>query len=105
MGTTTVRVPVSGNDPRSSGWMQDISKDIDAGNDVVFVDDRDGTTPVEVSRVQMAADGHIGIYGKGYAAAAAISVSLVAGGFHQIGGIGGIVAAQTKTGCGIHVKV
>lgn len=105
MSTVTVRVPISGNDPRSKGWLYDVSQHIDAGNDVVFVDDADGTTKVEVSRVQLDSAGHIAVYGKGYTPSDAKALTLAATGFHVVGGIYGFVAATTSSSVGIHVKV
>jgi hypothetical protein len=105
MATITVRVPINGNDPRSRGWVYDVSQHIDAGNDVVFVDDADGTTKVEVSRVQLDSAGSIAIYGKGFVASDAKVVALAQGGFHVVGGIYGFVAANTSASVGIHVKI
>ena len=105
MSTITVRVPINGNDPRSRGWIYNVSTHIDAGNDVVFVDDADGTTKVEVAHVQLDSDGHVAVYGKGQAASDAQTLTLASGGLHELGGIYGFVAASTSTSVGIHVKI
>ena len=104
MSTITVKVPYSENVQSRSGWCENISQYIDAGNDVVFVDQNSGDK-VEVSRVQLDAAGSISVYGKGYTSANAKKMALVAGGFHNIGGIYGFVAADTTTSAGIHVKI
>jgi len=45
------------------------------------------------------------MYGRGATSAAAVSMSFAGGGLHVVGGVHGIVAAETSTGVGIHVKL
>lgn len=105
MATISIYVPINGNDRRSQGWTVDVSEHIDAGNGVEFVDEADRTTAINVSHIQLNTEGSISFYGRGYSSTAAISVTLSAGGFHNVGGIHGIRAAGTSTNAGIHVKV
>lgn len=87
-----------------TGWMENVSQHIDASNDVQFVDE-DGTTNVEVSRIQLDVAGYVCFWGMGYTSANAKRIYLEAGGFHTIGGIHYIRAADTDTSLGIHVKI
>lgn len=105
MGTISVPVPTNGNSKTSSGWAYDVSQHIDAGDDVIFVDEADTSIGVEVSKVHLNSDGHIGMYGRGATSAAAVSMSFAGGGLHVVGGVHGIVAAETSIGVGIHVKL
>ena len=105
MSTITIRVPVQGNDPRCHGWSLNVSEHIDAGNGVEFVDDVDGTTPVNIGHLHLDTEGSVSFYGKGYDSSAAVSMTFAAGGFHVVPGMHGIQAAGTSTGAGIHVKV
>jgi hypothetical protein len=105
MATSTVKVPINGNDPHCRSWIYNVSQHIDAGNDVMLVDELDGSTPVEVSNIHLDTDGSIAFHGKAYDATAAVSISLAAGGFHSIGGIHKILKAGTSANAGIHIKV
>jgi hypothetical protein len=104
MATIEVKVPIAGNEKERIGWIENVSQYIDAGNDVKFVDSNGGAN-VEVSHVQLDADGTICIYGRGYTSAEAKALTLTGGGFHIIPGIHGIRAAGTSTSIGIHVKI
>lgn len=103
MATTTFYVPVNENLKARSGWIESVSAEITAGNDVEF-QDMDHATDVEVSRILVGAAGYVCVWGLGYSKAQAKAIYLEAGGFHSIGGIHGIRAAGT-TATGIHVKL
>lgn len=103
MSTVTIRVPYSENSKKRAGWCENISQHIDAGNSVAFVDDVDGTA-INVSQIQLDTEGPVCAYGAGYTAADAKATTLIAGGWHTMA-IGGITAAGTGTGLGIHVRI
>lgn len=106
MATVTVKVPVNGGSKEREGWMYNVSADIDAGNDVQFVDDVDGTTQVNVRRIQCAADATVNHRGKGLADYQSQAIFYVAGGWHDVAtGISKILAASTSTSKGIHVAI
>lgn len=104
MATTSVKVPLSGNDFEIVGWIENISQYIDAGNDVEFIDESTGSD-VNISRIQLDTAGTVCIWGKGYSSSGAKAIALTAGVFHVIGGIHGIRAAGTDASKGIHVKI
>jgi hypothetical protein len=104
MSTISVKVPFSGSQAEREGWLYNVSQHIDAGNDVEFIDVND-SSDIDIGRIQLDTDGTVCIWGKGYISPDAQSMSLLGGGFHSIGGIHGIRAADTETGLGIHVKI
>jgi len=101
----TVYVPVSGNSGEISGWIENVSQHIDAGNDVQFYDRDNVNTQVEVSRIQLDTAGYVSVWGKNYAKTIRKRVYLEAGGWHVMPGIHGIAADDTETSKGIHVKI
>jgi hypothetical protein len=105
MSIVTVRVPISGNDARSAAWSYDVEAALAADNDVVFVDDRDGTTKVELGRLNLESDGDVAIFGKTQTVADAVIHTLAGGGIHTVGGIYGISHTGTTADISIKVKV
>jgi hypothetical protein len=104
MATVEIKVPIDESLKARTGWIENISQHIDAGNSVEFVN-QNGGAGVEVSRVAVATAGYVCVWGLGYSSADAKAIYLEAGGFHTIGGIHGIRAADTTTSIKIHVKI
>ena len=104
MSVISVKVPISGGDLERSGWCENISQHIDAGNDVKFVDIGNGAD-VEISRIQLDTDGTVNFRGAGYADNETKALAFVAGGFHRVGGIHKIFASGTTASIGIHAKI
>jgi hypothetical protein len=105
MALVTVRVPIDGNDARSRSWTYDVETDLTNNNDVVFVDDRNGTTKVELCRVNLESDGNVAIFGKTQTVEDAVIYTLAGGGMHSVGGIHGISHTGTTASISIKVKV
>lgn len=104
MSVVSVKVPVRGNEVERTGWCENVSQHIDAGNDVKFVD-RDTNEDVEISRIQLDTNGTVNVRGSAYADHQSKALTLISGGFHRIGGIHKILTASTTTSAGIHVKI
>lgn len=104
MATISVKVPMDGNELERSGWCENISQHIDAGNDVKFVDSTDGRD-VEITRLQLDVEGAVNFRGAGYADHQSKAMTLISGGFHRIGGIHKIFASGTTASIGIHAKI
>jgi hypothetical protein len=106
MATITVRVPIKGSEKERLGFVCNVSAHIDAGNSVQFVDDLDGTTEVNLHRLQCASAATVNHRARGYADNQSQAIYYEAGGWHDVPvGISKILAADTSTGKGIHVAI
>lgn len=101
MPTVRVTVPETSDQKRRT-FQRSLAADLDAGNDILFVDASGNES--EVGSLQVGSEGVVMHRGKGEAAIDAISPTYIAGGFHQIGSIAQIYATGTTTGIGVHVK-
>lgn len=105
MAVVTVYVPINGNEKETSGWICNVSAHIDAGNDVQFYDANSTSTPVSVSRINLASDGAVTIWGAHETISDAQTMYFLAGHMHVCTGIHGIRADDTDTSIGIKTKI
>lgn len=104
MAVTQIKVPMDGNSAELTGWIENASAVIDAGNDVEFINRLDESN-VDISRIQLDTAGFVSVWGRAFDKTTRKRVYLEAGGWHVMPGIHGIAADDTQTGKGIHVKI
>ena len=101
MAVTEVVVPNA--EPYRSSFVEEVSTVLDAGNDVLFVDDVDGS-PAEIAFINIAVDGEVEHRGKSQVDADSVIDTLVAGGWHSMGSVGKLFAAGTDASLVMNVR-
>jgi len=105
MATTTIRVPVNGNSREMAGWSYNVSAELAAGNDVKFVDDINGTTEVNVFRVNVATAGTLKHRAAGQADNQAQALYYTAGWNESAVGICKVFVADSTAGLNARVAI
>lgn len=102
MATVKVKVP---NEPgRRQSFVYEASTVLDAGNDILFVNDADDTVESLISRIMLDTDGAVKYRSKFDDDADAATQTFVSGGYHNIGLITKLFATGTDTGLNLHVS-
>ena len=103
MATTTITVPMNGNEPKRRAFIYNVSAEIAAGNDIIFKDENGNE--VNVTRIGCTADGKIKFRSVGQGDHEALQRYFIAGGLHQGEAIHKIFVADTESGKNFIVKL